>query len=152
MPKTALLILLWVIIGNGPESICSKNDDFSWVVGCNFWQKIRKIYLASKLCKWAHNANDFKMSGFWAYSYGLGDINRETKPKRGKKLIFWAGTRYFDHMFGVLRNDDVLRIPKTPQMISKCSGMLLDRILWGFGGFVKFRFPPTVFDPDPESA
>ena len=58
----------------------------------------------------------------------LGDINRSTKPKRGKKLIFLAETRCFVDLFGVLRNDDVLKIPKTPNMFSKYSGMALDRI------------------------
>ena len=56
------------------------------------------------------------------------------------------------HLFGVLRYDDVLRIPKTPQMSSKCSGMRLDEILVGFDDFVKFRFQPTIFGRDPESA
>ena len=92
------------------------------------------------------------MMGFWEYSLGLGDINRESKPKRGNKLIFWAETRCFVHLYGVLRYDDVLKIPKTPQIISKCSGILLDKIFWGFGDLVKFRFSPPVFDPDPESA
>ena len=82
----------------------------------------------------------------------MGDINRETKAKSAKKLIFLAETRCFVHLFGVLRYDDVLRIPKTPNMFSKCSGMALDRVFWGFGDFVKFRFSPPVFDPDPESA
>ena len=82
----------------------------------------------------------------------MGDINRSTKPKRGKKLIFLAETRCFVDLFGVLCYDDVLSITKTPNMFSKYSGMALDKVFWGFGDFVKFRFSPAVFDPDPESA
>ena len=82
----------------------------------------------------------------------MGDINRETKAKSGKKLIFLAETRCFVDLFGVLCYDDVLSITKTPNMFSKYSGMVLDLIYWGFGDFVKFRFPPIVFDRDPESA
>ena len=118
-----------------------------------FLAKYSKKFLHTKTRRYELITPLFHISGVLVIQQlGFGRIKRSTAPKRGNKLIFWAGTRCFVHLFGELRYDDVLRIPKTPQIVSKCSGMLLDKIFWGFEDFVKFRFSPAVFDPDPESA